>query len=130
MFINKLNQLYKPKRILFYTEATDEEIREFYEDKVPERVNRYSGAFGTYDYPGVFFVSSLEREVIGIEYREGDNRIEYPTDLKSITLDGSFFYSVEIDSKIDMSWFGKSIKMIIPMTIIVPAQISAVLMHW
>lgn len=103
MFINKLNQLYKPKRILFYTEATDEEIREFYEDKVPERVNRYSGAFGTYDYPGVFFVSSLEREVIGIEYREGDDRIEYPTDLKSITLDGSFFYSVEIDSKIDMS---------------------------
>ncbi|MCR5431709.1 MAG: GGDEF domain-containing phosphodiesterase [Lachnospiraceae bacterium] len=103
MFINKLNQLYKPKRLLFYTEATDEEIRDFYAETVPERINRYSGAFGTYDYPGVFFVRSLEREVIGIEYRADDDRIDYPKDLKSISLDGSFFYSVEIDSGMDMS---------------------------
>ena len=103
MFINKLNQLYKPRRLLFYTEATDEEIRAFYEETVPERVGRYSGAFGTYDYPGVFFVTGLEREVIGIEYREGDDRIDYPQDLKSIELEGSFFYSVEIDSPIEMT---------------------------
>ncbi|MCR5829015.1 MAG: GGDEF domain-containing phosphodiesterase [Lachnospiraceae bacterium] len=104
MFINKLNQLYKPKRILFYTEATDEEIKAFYTETVPERIEKYSGAFGTYDYPGVFFVSSLEREVIGIEYRADDDRVDYPEDLKSIVLNGSFFYSVEIDSGMDMSF--------------------------
>ena len=103
MFINKLNQLYKPRRLLFYTESTSEEIKDFYEEIVPERVGKYSGAFGTYDYPGVFFVSDLEREVIGIEYREGDDRIDYPQDLKSIVLEGSFFYSVEIDSPIEMT---------------------------
>ena len=103
MFINKLNQLYKPRRLLFYTEATDEEIRAFYKETVPERVGRYSGAFGTYDYPGVFFVAGLEREVIGIEYREGDDLIDYPKNLKSIVLEGSFFYSVEIDSLIEMT---------------------------
>ena len=26
MFINKLNQLYKPERILYYTEVTDDEL--------------------------------------------------------------------------------------------------------
>ena len=103
MFINKLNQLYKPRRLLFYTESTSEEIKDFYEEIVPERVGKYSGAFGTYDYPGVFFVSDLEREVIGIEYREGDDRIDYPQDLKSIVLEGSFFYSVEIDSPMEMT---------------------------
>ncbi len=103
MFINKLNQLYKPRRLLFFTEATDEEIKDFYSEIVPERVSKYSGAFGTYDYPGVFFVNGLEHEVIGIEYREDDDRINYPQDLKSTVLEGSFFYSVEIDSMIDMS---------------------------
>ena len=103
MFINKLNQLYKPRRLLFYTEATDEEIRDFYSEKVPERIGRYSGAFGTYDYPGIFFVKELDREVIGIEFREDDGRIDYPTDLKSLVLEGSFFYSVEIDEGMDLS---------------------------
>jgi EAL domain-containing protein (putative c-di-GMP-specific phosphodiesterase class I)/GGDEF domain-containing protein len=103
MFINKLNQLYKPRRLLYYTEATDEEIKAFYGETVPACVKKYSGAFGTYDYPGVFFVTGLEREVIGIEFREGDDRIEYPKDLKSIELEGSFFYSVEIDEPIEMS---------------------------
>lgn len=29
MFINKLNQLYKPKRILYYTEDTDKSVEAF-----------------------------------------------------------------------------------------------------
>ena len=29
MFINKLNQLYKPERVLYYIDASDEEIKNF-----------------------------------------------------------------------------------------------------
>ncbi|MCR4787148.1 MAG: EAL domain-containing protein [Lachnospiraceae bacterium] len=103
MFINKLNQLYKPKRTLYYIEASKEDILAFYEGVVPSSVEKYANAFGTYDYPGAFFVRSLQKEVIGIEFRNDDPQVEYPTELKSIELDASFFYSVEIDhdEKID-----------------------------
>ena len=60
--------------------------------------------FGTYDYPGVFFVEGLEKEVIGIEYRGGDSRVEYPQGLKSVELEESFFYSVEIDDDVDVDY--------------------------
>ena len=72
MFINKLNQLFKPSRILFYIDASPEEIQNFYAGHIPESLARYSNAFGTYDYPGVFFVDGLQKEVIGIEYRPDD----------------------------------------------------------
>ncbi len=104
MFINKLNQLYKPKRILYYTEATLEEIQAFYNGTIPETVKKYSNAFGTYDYPGIFYVEELKSEVIGIEFRPDDSRIDYPTELKTITLDASFFYSVEIDGDIEINY--------------------------
>lgn len=104
MFINKLNQLFKPSRILFYTEASPEEIQNFYKGQIPENIAEYSNAFGTYDYPGVFFVEGLQREVIGIEYRPDDERIEYPSGLKTIQLDASFFYSVEIDDDIEINY--------------------------
>lgn len=100
MFINKLNQLFKPERILYYTEVTTEEIKAFYDGNIPESISRYSNAFGTYDYPGLFYVEELKKKVIGIEYRPDDPRIEYPQGLKSINLDASFFYSVEIDDEI------------------------------
>ena len=97
MFINKLNQLYKPQRVLYYVDATYEDIHAFREGIIPESVGRYKNAFGTYDYPGVFYIKSLEKHVIGIEFRMNDNRINYPVGLNSIVLDGTFFYSVETD---------------------------------
>ncbi len=97
MFINKLNQLYKPKRLLYYFDATEEEIRNLYRGNVSEKISRYANAFGTYDAPGVFHVASIKKEVIGIEFRMEDERIQYPKDLQSVVLDAAFFYSVEID---------------------------------
>ena len=97
MFINKLNQLYKPKRVLYYMEADDEQITAFYKGTVPEKISTYENAFGTYDNAGVFFVRGLEKEVIGLEYRLNDERIAYPKDLKTIVLEEAFFYSIEID---------------------------------
>ena len=103
MFINKLNQLYKPDRVLYYMDATPQQIQDFYKGIVPEGIGRFSNAFGTYDYPGVFFVEGLEKEIIGIEYRDGDPRVEYPKGLKKIPLDAAFFYSVEIDDDVDVN---------------------------
>lgn len=102
MFINKLNQLYKPKRILYYLDASKEDIRAFYNGIIPPSVKKYSSAFGTYDYPGIFFVKILQKEVIGIEFRKNDSRINYPTELKSVEVDASFFYSVEIDDDVEV----------------------------
>lgn len=104
MFINKLNQLFKPSRILYYTEVSPEEIQDFYNGRLPENIAKHSNAFGTYDCPGIFFVEGLQKEVIGIEYRPDDPRISYPSDLKSITLDAAFFYSVEIDDDIEINY--------------------------
>lgn len=97
MFINKLNQLYKPKRLLFYVDASPEDVQSFRAGTIPEAVGKYQNSFGTYDYAGVFFLRSLGRSVIGIEYRMDDDRVDYPKDLQSVVLDGTFFYSVEVD---------------------------------
>lgn len=104
MIINKLNQLYKPKRTLYYIDASKEDIESFYNGVLPPAVEKYANSFGAYDYPGLFFVNALQKEVIGIELRTNDPNIEYPTELKSLELDAAFFYSVEIDddSKIDL----------------------------
>ncbi len=104
MFINKLNQLYKPKRILYYVDASEEDIQAFYKGVIPQPLEKYSNAFGTYDYPGIFFVQNLQKEVIGIEFRSNDSRIEYPADLKSIELEPAFFYSVEIDDDVEIDF--------------------------
>ena len=104
MFINKLNQLFKPSRTLYYTEVSPEEIQAFYNGKLPDNIAQYTNAFGTYDYPGLFFVKDLQKEVIGIEYRANDSRVAYPEGLKTITLDASFFYSVEIDDDVEINY--------------------------
>lgn len=104
MFINKLNQLFKPDRILYYTEVTPQEIQAFYKGKLPESISKYSNAFGTYDYPGIFFIKDFQKEVIGIEYRANDQRVTYPADLKTLSLDASFFYSVEIDDDVEINY--------------------------
>ena len=104
MFVNKLNQLFKPSRTLYYTEASPEEIQAFYNGDVPEKIAKYSNAFGTYDYPGIFFINGIEKEVIGIEYRSNDPRVIYPQELKSVTLEAAFFYSVEIDDDVEITF--------------------------
>ncbi|MBO4639335.1 MAG: EAL domain-containing protein [Treponema sp.] len=103
MFINRLNQLFKPNRVLYYMDASDQQIQDFYLGIVPEEISRYSNAFGTYDYPGVFFIKGIEHEVIGIEFRPDDSRVDYPKGLKSIPLEATFFYSVEIDDDVDVT---------------------------
>ncbi|MBO4320156.1 MAG: EAL domain-containing protein [Treponema sp.] len=103
MFINKLNQLYKPKRILFYLEADDAKLNDFYMGVLPDELKKYSNAFGTYDNPGVFYLKALNQPVIGIEYRMNDPEAIYPTELKQIVLNESFFYSVEIDNEVEIS---------------------------
>ncbi len=106
MIINRLNQLYKPKRTLYYMDASKEDILSFYKGVVPPMIEKYADVFGTYDYPGIFYVSHLQKEVIGIEFRSGDSRVDYPTELRSIELDEAFFYSIEIDddTKPDLSF--------------------------
>ena len=99
MFINKLNQLYKPKRILYYIVPTEEEIDAFYKGVIPEALQPYANTFGTYDTPGIFFIRSFEKEVIGIEFRCNDPQVNYPASLKSLELDENYFYSVELDEE-------------------------------
>ena len=103
MFINKLNQLYKPERILYYIDAGDKEISDFYSGLCPQILQKYINAFGSYDSPGIFYLKELQKEVIGIEYRIDDPRIEYPQDLKSQKLEQAFFYSIEIDDDIKIT---------------------------
>lgn len=42
MFINKLNQLYKPTRILYYMEASDDEVTAFYKGEVCDEIAKYA----------------------------------------------------------------------------------------
>lgn len=103
MFINKLNQLYKPERILYYVIPSEEEIKNFYKGVLPHSLIPYANKFGTYDKPGIFYVSSLQKEVIGIEFRINDSQINYPTDLQSIELKENYFYSIELDDDVEIS---------------------------
>ena len=88
------------KKILSNVVATQIPFHEVYKGVVPECIGKYNGSFGTYDAPGVFLIDSLDEEVIGIEFRIDDDRIEYPKGLKSIELHESFFYLIEIDEEI------------------------------
>ncbi len=103
MYENTLNQLYKPDRLLYYMNATNEEIHAFTSGVIPDRISRYKDSFGSYDYPGVFFLKSLDQPVIGIEFRMDDDRIDYPEDLDFIRLGGSYYYSIEMDDEIEIS---------------------------
>ncbi len=103
MFINKLNQLYKPKRIMYYVDADANDIAAFYGGSIPDEVGRNTNKFGTYDYPGIFYVKSLGKPVIGIEFRSGDEHVDYPQELRSVELDEAFFYSIEIDNEIEIN---------------------------
>ena len=103
MYKHEINQVYKPDRLLYYIDASEEDINAFLDGKIDERINKYRDSFGNYDYPGLFFIKSLDRPVIGIEYRIGDDRIDYPDDLPSVQLAGSYCFSVEMDDEIEIS---------------------------
>ena len=103
MFINKLNQLYKPKRILYYIIPTEEQIGSFYKGVIPEALKPYVNSFGTYDKPGIFFINSFEKKVIGLEFRIGDSRINYPSALQALELEENYFYSIELDDEITIT---------------------------
>lgn len=85
-------RLYKPNRTLYYMEPSEKEKEDFYLGNVPDVVKKYEGEFGTYDAPGLFRVGDME--VIGIEYRPDDERINYPKELKMLNLRASFMISV------------------------------------
>lgn len=99
MVINKMIQIYKPDRTLYYMDATEADIHDFYKGNIPAQVANYAGAYGTYDLPGVFYLPSLNKEVIGIEFRPGDPKVAYPEGLKTMTFPGAYFYSIEIDEE-------------------------------
>ena len=103
MFINKLNQVYKPQRVLFYTEAEEDPVADLNKGVIPEAVARCANAYGSYDQPGVFFIDALKQPVIGIEYRKDDESVEYPADLKSMIIEGAYYFSVELDHDIEIS---------------------------
>ena len=88
--------IYKPKRILFYIDPTDEEKQSFYDGIIPEKLLQYNGAYGTYDCPGLFRlrIDDVVNEFIGIEYRPDDELIQYPEGLESIELEGAFLVSM------------------------------------
>ena len=103
MYINKSNQLYKPRRILYYMDANELVISNFYNGIIDNKINKHTNSFGTYDYPGLFYIKSIDKNVIGIEYRIDDNRIDYPSDLESIILEDSYFYSIEVDNDVEIT---------------------------
>ena len=110
MFVNKLNQLYKPYRLLYYYEASPEEIRNFREGIVPEMIGKYESAFGTYDHVGVFYVKQLGGFVIGIEYRIGDERVAYPEDETDKEAIRELFEKIALDDDAHRSYSDLSIK--------------------
>jgi len=67
--------IYKPQRILYYIEPTQQEIDDFYLGKLPDVLMAYDGVYGTYDCPGFFRIPKEGKviEVIGIEFRQ--NRV-------------------------------------------------------
>lgn len=102
MVVKKLNQLYKPDRLLFYVDATLEDITSFSHGVIPDSIQKYADSFGVYDYPGVFFVKGHDNPVIGIEFRADDGKVNYPRDLEQIKLNGSYFFSLETDDEIGL----------------------------
>ncbi len=102
MVVKKLNQLYKPDRLLFYVDATLEDITSFSHGVIPDSIQKYADSFGVYDYPGVFFIKGHDNPVIGIEFRADDGKVNYPRDLEQIKLNGSYFFSLETDDEIGL----------------------------
>ncbi len=88
-------RIYKPNRLLYYIQPTDEEKHDYMHGKLPAAFAAYDGAYGTYDCTGMFMVNDgkVTKEVLGIEFRPDDDRIDYPKDMPSMMLPGCFMVS-------------------------------------
>ena len=87
--------IYKPDRILYYIEPTQEQKEAFFAGTAPEELIIHDGKFGTYDSPGYFVINEdgVSKEVLGIEFRPNDDRLSYPDDLASIFLPQGYMVS-------------------------------------
>ena len=70
----RFNHFYKPERILYFVPADQKGKDEFFSSIYPKELVPYIGAFGTYDYPGLFVLNTAEYKgsVLGIEFRPND----------------------------------------------------------
>lgn len=86
---------YRPTRKIYYMNTTRDDIDNFYNGIIPEKILKYKGSFGTYGYPGLFIIKkeNMDVKVIGIEYRPDDSRISYPEGLEEISIPTTFFRS-------------------------------------
>lgn len=84
--------IYKPRRLLFYINPTPQQIEDFYLGEIPAELMEHEGKFGTYDVPGLFIINNEneKKEVLGIEFRPEDDRIDYPKNLESMILPPNF----------------------------------------
>lgn len=87
--------LYKPRRILYYINPTEEEKADYLKGMMPEKFSSYDGAYGTYCSPSLFVISENgeKKEVIGMEYRPEDSLVEYPSDMASLEMKPCFMMS-------------------------------------
>lgn len=87
--------VYKPKRILYYINPTEAQRADYLKGISPKVFAPYDGEYGTYCSPSLFIISGREcdMEVIGIEFRPGDEMINYPKDMDSIVLEPCFMVS-------------------------------------
>ncbi|MBQ3981298.1 MAG: GGDEF domain-containing protein [Treponema sp.] len=94
----RFNHFYKPKRILYFVPADQNRKEDFFNCKYPKELIPYIGAFGTYDYPGLFVLNTDEYKgsVLGMEFRPDDDRISYPEGLDSVCLPGVYVMAVDV----------------------------------
>ncbi|MBQ0051882.1 MAG: EAL domain-containing protein [Treponema sp.] len=87
--------IFKPERILYYIEPSQQEVEEFYAGKIPESLMAYNNVYGTYDCPGFFRIMENGRtlDVLGIEFRKDDEKVNYPKNLKSLVLKSGLMQS-------------------------------------
>lgn len=99
-----INHIFKPRRLLYYIQATETDITNMYLGIIPEIFNQYIDAFGTYDCPGIFRIRTdeINMRVIGMEFRMNDSRVIYPANLEHMELSPSFMMGIDITSDISL----------------------------
>lgn len=96
--------IFRPRRILFYVNTTAGDVEKFYKGKIPQALLNCEGAFGAYDYPGLFVINKggVSLKVIGIEFRPDDESVSYPEGLEKIEIAAGFVKSdILIDDALD-----------------------------
>lgn len=96
--------IFRPRRILFYVNTTAGDIEKFYKGEIPQVLLNCEGAFGAYDYPGLFVINKggVSLKVIGIEFRPDDESVSYPEGLEKIEIAAGFVKSdILIDDALD-----------------------------